>query len=145
MNTDTDKRARYRRLALYTALFLALTLLVLDRTAAYLHRPAPDSTAVVIYTTQWCPYCTTMRAWLDYHDIPYSEYDVEKSFQGGMGFWALRGIGVPLVVAGPDIIYGFDSDKLRQSLAALGYRLRPEHDPETIAPRGADAPAVSEL
>ena len=145
MNTNIDKRARYRRIALYTALILALTLFALDRSAAYLHRPAPDSTAVVIYTTQWCPYCTRLRAWLDYHDIPYSDYDVEKSYRGGMGFWALRGMGVPVVVAGPDIIYGFDSEKLRHSLAALGYRLRPENGPESSAPQGPDSPPVSEL
>ena len=114
-------RARYRRIALYAALVLALALLFLDRTAAWLHRPDPDSRAVVIYTTSWCPYCKQLRAFLDEHRIPYTDYDVEHSFSGGMGFWALRGRGVPLVVVGADVIYGLDVGKMQASLRRLGY------------------------
>jgi len=114
-------RARYRRIALYAALVLALTLLFLDRTAAWLHRPAPDSRAVVIYTTPWCPYCKRLRAFLDEHRIPYTDYDVEHSLNGVMGFWTLRGRGVPVAVVGADIIYGLNVGKMQESLKRLGY------------------------
>jgi len=112
---------RSRRIALYVALVLALTLLALDRTAAWLHRPAVDSRAVVIYTTDWCPYCRALRSFLDANRIPYTDYDVERSFSGGMGMWALRGRGVPVVVVGADVIYGLDFAKLGESLRRLGY------------------------
>ena len=145
MLSETDKRSRYRRIALYVALLLAVTLLVLDRTAAYLHRPAPDATAVAIYTTEWCPYCRKFRAYLDYHAIVYTDYDVETSFQGGMGFWALRGRGVPLVVAGPEIIYGYDIEKIRSALAALGYRLGQDDEAGGSAPLRETASGSSAL
>lgn len=111
----------YRRLPLYTALVLALALFIIDRTALYLHRPKENSTEVVIYTAEWCPYCRKLRAYLDAEDIPFTEYDVEKSLSGGMGFWALRGTGVPVSAVGPDIVYGYDIAKINASLARLGY------------------------
>ena len=118
-----DKLVAARKAALYVAFMLALILFGLDRTAAYLHRPSPTSTAVVIYTAEWCPYCRQLRAHLKANGIPAREYDVEKSFQGGMGFWALRGKGVPISVIGPDVVYGFDLARINRSLSKLGYPL----------------------
>ena len=126
------RRDRYRRIALYVALTLALALLALDRTAAYIHRPGEDSPAVIIYTTAWCPYCRQLRAFLDANDVPYSDYDIERSFSGGMGFWTLRGRGVPVAVVGTDIIHGLDIVMLKQALRRLGY--------ETGAPPSDDNP-----
>lgn len=119
----TKKPDRSRRLALYLALSLALALLLFDRAAAWLHRPAADSTAVVVYTTEWCPYCRALRLYLDAYRIPYKDYDVEKSLSGMMGFWALRGRGVPVSVIGPDVVYGYNMAQINRSLAALGYQV----------------------
>ena len=99
--------ARYRRIALYSALTLTVVLLMLDRTAAYLHRPGPAS--------------KSLRAYLEARGIPFTEHDVEKSFKGGMGFWALRGSGVPVSVIGPAIVHGYDIERIDESLARLGY------------------------
>jgi len=136
---------RYRRIALYAALFLAVTLLCLDRTAAYLHRPGPDARAVVIYTTAWCPFCKKLRAHLDAHHVAYTDYDVEKSFNGGMGFWALRGRGVPVSVVGPAIIYGFDVGKIDKALTSLGYEIGTPPRVEPLAPEAAEAGGASRL
>lgn len=135
--------ARYRRIALYTALVLALALLFLDRTAAWLHRPDPDSRSVVIYTTAWCPYCKQLRAWLDEYHVPYTDYDVERSLNGGMGFWALRGRGVPLAVVGADIIYGLDVGKMQASLRRLGYETGTRPPGQASRRDGAASGAVS--
>ena len=116
-----NARERYRHTALFAALLLALVLLALDRTAAYFHRPDADSTAVVIYTATWCPYCRQLRAFLDANDVPYTDYDVEHSFSGGMGFWTLRGRGVPVAVVGVDVIHGFDVASMKEALRRLGY------------------------
>ncbi|HEX7026958.1 MAG TPA: glutaredoxin domain-containing protein [Gammaproteobacteria bacterium] len=117
------KLDRFGRIALYLALSLILTLLLFDRAAAWLHRPAPDSTGVTLYTTGWCPYCRSLRLYLDAYDIPYKDYDVEKSLSGIMGFWTLRGRGVPVSVIGPEVVYGYDLEKINRSLAALGYKV----------------------
>lgn len=83
-----------------------------------------------------------MKAYLDYHGIAYIDYDVENSFQG---FWAMRGRSVPLVVAGPDIIYGYDIEKIRSSLAALGYRVGRDDEASANAPHREKATAISTL
>jgi hypothetical protein len=109
-----SKLLLYRRVSLNTALVLALALLILDRTAVYLHRPQQNSTEVVIYTAEWCPYCGKLRAYLDAEDIPFTEYDVENNLSGGMGFWALRGTGVPLSAVAPDIVSGYDIARINE-------------------------------
>lgn len=114
-----------RKAALYVAFLLALSLLVLDRSAAYIHRPGKTSSSVVIYTAEWCPFCRKLRAYLEENEVTFEEYDVEKSLQGGMGFWALRGRGVPVSVIGPEVVYGFDLARINQSLAQLGYSIKP--------------------
>ena len=116
---------RTRRYALYLAAGLALLLLGLDRYAAFAHRPGSDSTRIAIYTTAWCPYCAKLRASLAASGIPYVEYDVEKSLQGQLGFWTLRGRGVPVSAVGPEVIYGYDSARLASAMKKLGYTFVP--------------------
>ncbi|MGH8631439.1 MAG: glutaredoxin family protein [Burkholderiales bacterium] len=116
---------RTRRYALYLAAALALLLLGLDRYAAFAHRPDPDSREVAIYTTAWCPYCAKLRASLAASDIPYVEHDVETSLQGQLGFWTLRGRGVPVSVVGPEVVYGYDVARLAGALQKLGYNFVP--------------------
>lgn len=116
---------RLRRLLLCLAAALALVLLGLDRYAVAVHRPAADSTNVVIYTTAWCPYCAKLRAGLAASAIPYTDYDVEKSLQGQLGFWALRGHGVPVSAVGPEVVHGYDVTRLERAFSKLGYAFRP--------------------
>lgn len=114
-----------RRVLLIVAACLTLLLLGLDRYAAFAHRPEADSKAVVIYTTAWCPYCAKLRTSLAASGIPYVEHDVEKSLQGQMGFWTLRGRGVPVSAIGPKVIYGYDVARIAFALQDLGYTFTP--------------------
>lgn len=123
-----ERKARLdkaRRTLLWIAAALALLLLGLDRYAAWVHRPDADDTAVVIYTTAWCPYCARLRAALAANAVSFVEYDVEKSLQGQLGFWALRGRGVPVSVIGPAVIYGYDLDRIGRALGESGYTFKP--------------------
>jgi mycoredoxin len=117
---------RTRRYALYLALFLALVLVGFDRYAAYVFRPDADSREVVIYTTAWCPYCARLRTSLGTSGIPFQEYDVEHSLPGQLGFWTLRGRGVPVSAIGPEIIYGYDVPRLTAAFKRLGYDFVPQ-------------------
>lgn len=108
--------------ALYFLLSVAVTLLLFDRAAAYLHLPSRNASDIAIYTTERCYYCKQLRNYLDSSHIPYTDYDVETSLSGIMGFWALKGRGVPISVIGPDIIYGLDLGKVEESLIGLGYK-----------------------
>jgi hypothetical protein len=40
-----------------------------------------------------------------------------------MGFWILRGRGVPVSTVGPDTIHGYDIKKFQKSLIKLGYKI----------------------
>lgn len=136
---DQKKLARTRKGLLVAALLLALVLLAFDRYAAYAHKPAPDSTQVVIYTTTWCPYCRVLRQALTANQIPYTEYDVERSLQGQLGMWALRGRGVPVSAIGPEVIYGYRVDKIDAALKALGYTFANPAAPTSAAGDGASS------
>ncbi len=106
---------------LFTILITAIILLAIDRSAAYFHKPKPDSTDIILYTTDWCPYCNSLRIHLETYNIPYTEHDIEKSISGIAGFWALRARGVPVSVIGPKVVYGYDINTINQSLVELGY------------------------
>ena len=108
---------------LFTLLFTALILFALDRTAAYIYLPKPGSKEVILYTTDWCPYCNSLRIHLENNSIPFTEHDIEKSISGIAGFWALRARGVPVSVIGPEVVYGYDIYKINQQLIAQGYSL----------------------
>jgi len=115
-----------RRILLGSALFLPVGLLGLDRYAALVHRPSETATRIVIYTTRRCPYCEKLRRGLAASAIPYVEYDVEKTLQGQLGYWALRARGVPVSAIGPKVIYGYKVEEIRKALGDLGYVYRPE-------------------
>jgi len=122
MKTDIKK---VRQVLLGTALVLALTLLFFDRYAAAVHRPGENSKEVVIYTTEKCCYCEQLRRSLKSSGIKYKEYDVEKSFQGQLGLWALGARSVPVSVIGPNVVYGYRVDELYKALKALGFSFIP--------------------
>jgi glutaredoxin len=125
MPVKTPPLARMRKGLLLFALSLALALLAIDRYAAYMHRPAKDATQVVIYTTTWCPYCKQLRRDLAASKVPYVEYDVEKSVQGQLGMWALRGRGVPVSAVGSKVVYGYRIDQIAAGLKDIGYTYLP--------------------
>src|SRR3972149_1032982 len=57
-------------------------------------------TPVVMYSTQWCPYCRKAHAYFKRHKFSYVEYDIEASAQNLAKFRDLNGRGVPLIVVG---------------------------------------------
>jgi glutaredoxin len=128
MRTEPAWVKKTRWALLIVAACLTLLLLGLDRYAAFAHRPGVDSKAVVIYTTEWCPYCAKLRTSLAASSIPYVEHDVEKSLDGQLGFWTLRGRGVPVSAIGPKIIYGYDVARIAFALQDLGYMFIPVSD-----------------
>ncbi|HEV8647731.1 MAG TPA: glutaredoxin domain-containing protein [Burkholderiales bacterium] len=143
MRTEPAWTRKSRRALLIVAACLTLLLLGLDRYAAFAHRPGADSKAVVIYTTEWCPYCAKLRTSLAASGIPYVEHDVEKSLDGQLGFWTLRGRGVPVSAIGPKIIYGYDVARIAFALRDLGYTFIPVSDQKSADEPETDATSSS--
>ena len=108
---------------LYTLLFTTIALFTLDRSAAYFYKPNVDSTKKILYTTtSWCSYCNSLRIYLQSNNIPL-QHDIEKSLSGIAGCWALRAKGVLVSVVGPEVIYGYDINRINKLLINLGYSL----------------------
>ena len=64
-------------------------------------------TPVIMYTTQWCPYCRKARAYFERHKFRYIEYDIEASAENLTKFHDLNGRGVPLILVGDKRMQGF--------------------------------------
>lgn len=71
---------------------------------------------VVMYGTDWCGNCKATRAYLRENNIPFFEYDVEKSPEGQRQFKALQGNGVPLLLVKNNVIRGYDPDAIQRAL-----------------------------
>lgn len=75
---------------------------------------------VVLYATEWCGYCKKTRQYFAKNDIPYVEYDIEKSAEGKRQFDELSDSGgVPLVVIKGHVIQGYSEKQISWALKNL--------------------------
>jgi len=72
---------------------------------------------VVVFVTEWCPYCKQLEAFLKSRAIPYKAYDIERNAEGRRLYSSLGVSGVPVVKIGGTVIPGYDPDRI---LATLG-------------------------
>lgn len=87
-----------------------------DAISAYTN-PPPDYAAmheekVILYATEWCGYCKKTRELMGKHDIPFYEYDIEKSVEGRQQFDELGGKGVPVLLIDGQVIKGYKPSKI---------------------------------
>jgi glutaredoxin 3 len=79
---------------------------------------ATHAGAVTLYTNPGCPDCAAVRAWLEVHDVPFTERDVS---QPGVADEAKRLYGVrvaPITVIDRDTFFYGTFDQQRPRLAA---------------------------
>ena len=69
---------------------------------------------VVMYSAVWCGYCKKARQYFAANDIPFKEYDVEKSRKGKRDFKKLKAKGVPVILVGDQRLNGFSASSFRQ-------------------------------
>jgi glutaredoxin len=69
---------------------------------------------VTLYTTEWCGVCKRAKAFMKENNVPFSEWDVEKSDYGGAKFRQMGGRGVPLITVGSRKMMGFDANRFMQ-------------------------------
>lgn len=74
---------------------------------------------VKVYTTENCPYCRMVRAFLRKHGVEFEAVDVGKDREAAREMIRLSGQrGVPVTVSGDDVIVGFDAKRLRELFGA---------------------------
>ena len=66
---------------------------------------------VILYSAQWCGVCTRAKRFLIEKNIPFEEYDVEKSQRGRRDYKRLQGKGVPIILVGDQRMNGFSPER----------------------------------
>ena len=66
--------------------------------------------SVIMYSTSWCGYCKKARAHFKRNNIPFREYDIERSKQAAKDYKKLNGRGVPVILIGKQRMNGFSSN-----------------------------------
>lgn len=91
--------------------------------------PSGEEEAVVLYATDWCPYCEKARQFFQRSNIAYTEYDVEKSTAGYKEYLRISGRGVPVITIGDRVIQGYNLPAIRRALADQGLTGDTTHTP----------------
>ncbi len=71
---------------------------------------------VEIYITDWCGYCRQAQIYLKSRGIPFVAYDIEKDSAARQRHKELGGRGIPLIIIGPNKMFGFSQAKLEYYL-----------------------------
>lgn len=80
--------------------------------------PPPDFShgKVVLYATDWCPYCEKTRAMLAAKGIPYQEMNIETSEEARSQYHRLAGDGVPVLLVAGEVVRGYHAQKVEAML-----------------------------
>ncbi len=69
---------------------------------------------VVMYSTTWCGVCKRARQYFIANNIPFSEYDIEKSERGRKDYARLNGTGIPIILVGKKRMNGFSPGRFQR-------------------------------
>lgn len=77
--------------------------------------PAGD---VIMYCTPWCPDCRQARAWLENHNIDYTEVDIAHDLNASrqVRAWGKGFLITPTFDIQGQIVFDFDEPKLKEIL-----------------------------
>jgi glutaredoxin len=82
---------------------------------------ASGSRPVIVYSTAWCGYCRSAKAWLTAHQVPFVEKDIEKDPEAETELAARKKAvgkerqgGVPWIDTGSELLAGFDVPALER-------------------------------
>lgn len=78
-----------------------------------------QTTKVIVYGTQSCPFCIKTRDLLNTQKIQFADFDIEKTDKAKQEFLTLGGESVPLIIIGNRRIVGFDQTQIEAALAAV--------------------------
>jgi glutaredoxin-like YruB-family protein len=106
------------------------------------------SDTVTVYTTSTCPWCVRAKAYLTQKNVPFQEKNIEYDRAGAQEVMSRTGqTGVPVIIAGDDVIVGFDRarlDRLAERFAAQPPPVDPALRPK-VGLRVKDVPGGAEV
>lgn len=72
---------------------------------------------VKVYSTPTCPYCVRVKEYLTSKGVTFENIDVAADKAAGEEMVKISGqMGVPVIVAGNEIIVGFDKGAINKAL-----------------------------
>lgn len=72
---------------------------------------------VKVYSTPTCPYCKMAKEYLSSKGITFTNIDVAADQAAGKEMVKISGqMGVPVIVAGSEVIVGFDKGAINKAL-----------------------------
>ncbi|HEY0892746.1 MAG TPA: glutaredoxin family protein [Cellvibrio sp.] len=89
--------------------------------------PPPDFSQgqVVLYATDWCPYCEKTRALLVAKGIPYREMNIETSTEARRQYQRLAANGVPVLLVAGKVVRGYHPEKMEAVLETWQRKNKP--------------------
>ena len=72
---------------------------------------AKPARSVEMYVTSWCHYCREAQSYLKSNGIAFTAYDIENDGAALQRYNKLGGGGVPILVIGSQVMYGFNKAK----------------------------------
>jgi glutaredoxin len=108
-----------RILLIVAVMFGVLHLYATRNGSAHDPRQQTGSDGIVMLSATWCGYCDALRRDLDAMGVAYSELDIDGS--GRAAFDAVNARGVPVLIVGQDVIYGYNPDRARELIASAGH------------------------
>ena len=64
---------------------------------------------VVMYSAEWCGVCKKAKKYFRANNIPYKDYDIDKSSKGKRDYKKLGAKGVPVILVGKKRLNGFSA------------------------------------
>ena len=64
---------------------------------------------VVMYSAEWCGLCKKAKKYFRANNIPYKDYDIDKSSKGKKDYKKLGAKGVPVILVGKKRLNGFSA------------------------------------
>ncbi|PIQ92878.1 MAG: NrdH-redoxin [Parcubacteria group bacterium CG11_big_fil_rev_8_21_14_0_20_39_14] len=72
---------------------------------------------IKVYSTQTCPYCTTLKEWLKEKNFEFEDIDVNRDEEALNEMLKKSGqLGVPMIDIDGQIIVGFDKERISKLL-----------------------------
>ncbi len=73
--------------------------------------------AIRVFSTEICPYCVTLKKFLEEHNIEFEDIDVSANREMADEMIEKSGqTGVPVIEIDDEIVIGFDRNKISQLL-----------------------------
>jgi glutaredoxin len=105
-----------RVLLVVAVLFGALHLSATRGGSKHDPRKQTGNAGIVMLSATWCGYCDALRKDLNAMGVVYRELDIDGA--GRAAFDAVNGRGVPILIVGQEVVYGYNPDRARELIAS---------------------------